>query len=42
MKPSFLVVSCILKKIVCMLTLYLIETPFNTFASGADPNQAAA
>ena len=23
------------------LTLHLIETPFNTFANGADPDQAA-
>ena len=23
------------------LTLYLIETPFNTFANGADPDQSA-
>ena len=26
---------------VASLTLYLIETPFNTFANRADPDQAA-
>ena len=25
----------------CILTFYLIETPFNTFAKRADPDQAA-
>ena len=26
---------------ICLLTIYLIETPFNTFANRADPDQAA-
>ena len=32
--------SCI-RCMVTSLTLYLIETPFNTFANRADPDQAA-
>ena len=33
--------SCITSRPGCFtLTVYLIETPFNTFANGADPDQA--